>query len=250
MNRAEERPDRERIQPPGVQTEVPPVEDEIDLFDYIEVIVRRRWLIFWGVVACTLASILYIAITPERKIYRAEATVLPEAQPNFSNLQAGLLGQQQSLVLDVSRLHRLNLWLAQTLANVLKSYSLNRKVLQKVYQYTLEGEVCTTNLVEYFGVKTQRQAIDALLGAAEFNADAETGLLIIAIETRSSELSAAVANEYIAQLILYRQEKRQAQFQQQLTVMEQRISEIQKESEQAQEALINHGKPPALPGDC
>ena len=81
MNLSERDLNREKIQPSPAQPEAPPAEDEIDLFDYIEVIVRRRWLIFWAVVICALASFGYGR--SQRVSYRAEVNVLPSQERNL-----------------------------------------------------------------------------------------------------------------------------------------------------------------------
>ena len=55
------------------QAEIEPVE-EPDLLDYIEVIVRRRWMIFWGVLICVISSYIFAllekrSLPPERPFY-------------------------------------------------------------------------------------------------------------------------------------------------------------------------------------
>ena len=182
-------------------------------------IVRRRWLIFWGVVVCALAG--FVHAKQQVEVFRAEATVLPAEERDFLRLEGG--GQQpdrRSFYLDI-----------------LKSIPLNRRMVEKEYTYTLEGEAYTTNLLKYFQAKTLQQGINALLGAAEFTS--QGGILTIAVETRSPELSEAVANEYVAQLMEYNQEKLKDRIKDQLRFIEERKTEVQDSLAAVEERLID-----------
>ena len=197
----------------------PMMEDEIDLLDYVEVIVRRRWLIVWAVLVCAVAAVVYAKQQPQ--VFVAEATILPTDEQDFLNLGEGMQrGRQRSFYIDI-----------------LKSIPLNRSVLQKVYEYELDGIARRTDLMAYFDAKTVQRATDALLGAAEFKSD-QTGVITISVETGSGDLSAAVANMYVEQLISYNRDRRQVRIKEQLAFIETRLTEIQKELAQAEGGLV------------
>ena len=212
---------RERERLLAAQSEVLPIEDEIELLDYIEVMVRRRWLIILGTVLCALASFWFTYSKPA--MYRAEAMILPPEEQNYLNLsdQGRQTGRQSSYV------------------DILQGFSISRKVVQKVYPYELEGKEYNTNLLEYFGAQSVHQGVQALQGKAEFTSEKMGGGIKVVVGMRSPQLSAAVANEYIAQLISYNQEKRKKLFDEQLIFIEERVSEIQEELSQAEKNLVD-----------
>ncbi|MDA0748678.1 MAG: Wzz/FepE/Etk N-terminal domain-containing protein [bacterium] len=51
-------------------------EQEIDLSDYIRVILKRKWFIFIGTAICTLAALLLNALQPPVDVYEARASLL------------------------------------------------------------------------------------------------------------------------------------------------------------------------------
>ena len=215
----ESQPNPPRTSPPVPVYPDPLMEDEIDLLDYVEVIVRRRWLIVWAVLVCAVAAVVYAKQQPQ--VFVAEATILPADEQDFLNLGEGMQrGRQRSFYIDI-----------------LKSLPINRSVLQKVYAYELDGIAHRTDLMAYFDAKTVQRGIDALLGVAEFKSG-QTGVITISVETRSGDLSAAVANMYVEQLIFYNRDKRQMRIKEQLAFIENRLAEIQKELAQAEEALV------------
>ncbi|MCZ6635766.1 MAG: Wzz/FepE/Etk N-terminal domain-containing protein, partial [bacterium] len=205
-------------------------DDEIDLFDYVEQLARRRWLILCITCLFGLSGLLRDLLSSQPERFQAEATFMPEVNPGLLNLQF-----YQNLQVDISRLDRLNALLAGKLTGILKSFPLNRKVIQKTYTYTLNGQEQTTDLLSYFEVKTFPAAFKSIQNSIEFKPD--SGLITIIVQTRSPELSAAIANEFIHQLIAYQQEKYRAQFQQQLDVLKARQDELLKPLEQAEADL-------------
>lgn len=208
-----------RSHPLSVQPEAP-VEEEIDLLDYVEVVVRRRWMIFWSVFVC--AFVAYFHALTQPRIFQAEAIILTAEERGFLELGG-----------DPEQINHRSFYL-----DILKSTSLNRNILQKVYPYTLDGESYETTLLEYVKAKTLQGGTHALLGMAGFVSD-RSGVIAIVVETRSPELSAAVANQYVEQLILYNQEKQQAYTRSQLTFIEKRMAELQDELAGAEEALAD-----------
>jgi uncharacterized protein involved in exopolysaccharide biosynthesis len=192
-------------------------EEEIDLLDYVEVMVRHRWLIFWATVLCAVASVLYAYRQP--MVYQAEATFLPAEQQNYLNLGTQDQGTSHSFYL-----------------NILGSVSTSRNLLQKEFEYEEDGHPQISTLFNYFGAKSMQQAMGALEGIADFKAGS-SGIISIVVKMGSAQLAAAVANEYIAQLISYNTEKRGRQLKEQLAFIESRSKEIQQELGEAEEAL-------------
>ena len=152
-------------------------------------------------------------------VYEAEATFLPAEQQNYLNL-----GTQ-----DQSASHSFYL-------NILGSVSISRNVLHKEFKFEEDGQPQISTLSNYFGAQSMQQALGALEGSVGFKAGS-SGIISIAVKMGSAQLAAAVANEYIAQLISYNTEKRGRQLEEQLAFIKSRSKEIQQELGKAEEAL-------------
>ena len=215
---------KERIRVPRVEEEMGAM-DEIDLFDYIEVLVKRRWLIFFGVLVCVLTAFIYTLMLEQT--YKAEATVLPAEQRDYL---AHLLGSAETM-------SRKSFYL-----DILKSVPVGKAVLEKVYTYSIDGESRTENLMEYFQAKTIGGALRVLENIVAFKETRTTGVITLSATTRCPELSAAIANEYVEQLRIYNTERRKSQTGAQLEFIEKRLAEIKGELEKAEEHLIEFKK--------
>ena len=203
--------------------ELPPVEEEIDLLDYIEVLVRWRWLIFWGVAIGVLSAYIFASMQPE--VYEAEAIILPAEEQDYLDLRDGARqAVRQSFYLDI-----------------LESIPTSQKILRKEYRYELDGKTDSTSLLDYFELDSIQQGISALGEIAEFSSE-RTGVITIEVVTRSPQLSAAVANQYINQLQNYNREKREERIHNQLGFIEGRVSAIQDSLTKAEKALVKFKK--------
>ena len=208
--------DRDGERPPVAQPAMLE-EEEIDLLDYVEVMVRHRWLIFWATVLCAVVGVLYAYRQP--MVYQAEATLLPADQQDYLNLGMQDQGTSHSFYM-----------------NILESVTTSRNMLQKEFEYEEDGHPQISTLMNYFRAKTVQQALGALEGITNFKV-ISSGVITIGVKMGSAQLAAAVANEYIAQLIRYNAEKRGKQLKDQLAFIESRSEEIQQELGQAEEVL-------------
>ena len=199
--------------------------DEIDLFDYIEVLVKRRWLIFFGVFVCVLTTFIYTSTL--KQTYKAEATILPAEERDYLT---HLLG-------GVENVSRRSFYI-----DILKSVPVGKAVLEKMYAYPIDGENRTGNLIDYFQAKTVGGALRALEAIANFKETGNTGVITISATTTSPELSAEVANEYVEQLKIYNAERRKSQTKEQLEFIGKRLEEIKRELEKAEEDLTEFKK--------
>lgn len=235
MNQFEKKVPSDHIQP--LQADHLPIEDEIDLLDYLLVLVRWRWLIIGGSLLSAVAFFFYTQLFSHTPVYRAEASILSDAQSNVLNMQAAG-GQNQGMQIDITRLEILNERVATKLADILEGVSINQRIVQKTYSYTINGKKHNTDLLTFFKAKSLRSGIKTLLKNVKF--EAERSLVIITVEMQSPELSAAIANEYIEQLRIFQQEKFEAQLQRQLESIEHRRKELSLTLEQAEETLTQY----------
>ena len=154
---------QESIRPVSVHPEME-LEEEIELLDYLVVVVRRRWLVFWGTVLCGAAAGLLGLQQP--RMYRAEAIILAAQQVDYLDLSNGGSPLRRGLSQDLY-------------VSMLGSVPIGRKVLEEQYEYELDGAEWTTDLVAYFGAASWQEALDALEGAVDVESD-KTGTITIA----------------------------------------------------------------------
>ncbi|RKY62859.1 MAG: hypothetical protein DRP95_00445 [Candidatus Latescibacterota bacterium] len=201
--------------------------EEVDLFDYIEVLVKRRWLIVFGTAVCVLTTLIY-SLTAEKR-YKAEATILPAEERDYlAQLLGGAGGQPapgRSFYIDI-----------------LKSIPVTKAVLEKEYTYHVDGEERKGTLMEYFRARTVHQGIRALQDIAKFSEARNTGIITISVTTTSPDLSAAVANEYVRQLQIYNTERRKTRAKEQMEFIEKRLKEVKRELAEAEQKLADFKK--------
>ena len=198
------------------------VDDEIELLDYVVVVVRRRWLVFWGTVLCGASAGVFGLLQP--RMYRSEAVILAAQQVDYLDLSNG---GQSSLRRGLSQ---------DLYVSMLGSVPIGRKVLEGQYEYELDGEELTTDLVAYFGAESWQQALDALEGAVDVESD-KTGTITIAAEFESAQLAAGVANAFVEQLVAYNGVRQDRHIGDQVKFIENRTAEIQQELSLAEQAL-------------
>ena len=199
--------------------------EEVDLFDYIEVLVKRRWLIIFGTAVCVLSTLVY-SLTAEKK-YKAEASILPSEERDYlAQLLVGQAGGQPA--------PRTSVYI-----DILKSVPVMKAVLEKEYTYHLDGEEARGTLMEYFRAGTVHQGIRALEDISKFSQARNTGIITISVTTKSPELSAAVANEFVNQLQIYNTQRRRTRAKEQMEFIEKRLKEVKKELAEAERNLAD-----------
>jgi len=211
---------QESIRPVSVHPEMK-LEEEIELLDYLVVVVQRRWLVFWGTVLCGVAAGLFGLLQP--RMYRAEAIILAVQQVDYLDLSNGGSSLRRGLSQDLY-------------VSMLGSVPIGRKVLEEQYEYELDGAEWTTDLVAYFGAASWQEALDALEGAVDVESD-KTGTITIAAEFESARLASGVANAFVEQLVEYNGKRQERHIGAQVSFIENRTTEIQEELGQAEQAL-------------
>ena len=198
----------------------PPNHDDVDLLDHIEVLVRRRWQVILGTLLCMLSAAAFVS--QEIEVFRAKAIILPADTFDYLDLvrvPTPIL-PKQSFYLDI-----------------LESTPISRKVLDKTYTYEGQNGETRSTLFAYFNTKSPDIGLRRLRRIVDFEAK-RTGVITITTETRSPRLSAAVANEYVAQLKGYQQRTRRVRVDNQTTFMDQRLKTIESELDSLQQALV------------
>lgn len=142
--------------------------EDTEFLDYILILFRYRWLIFWTVGLCTAGILLYAS--QQEPEFQAVATIYTQQQDRSSSVLSG----------EVTR----------------------RNVVRKLYQYERDGETHVVDLTEILGGGSEQRAIQALQGMVRFLPSAERQYVTsIVVTSLSPQLSAIVANEYVLQLL-------------------------------------------------
>ena len=198
---------------------LPRPEDEVELLDYIEVLVRRRWLIFWVTTCCVALATGHVALQTEA--FRSEAIILPSDSHDYLDLTNNPQRRdRQSFYVDI-----------------LESTSLSRQVLLNAYDYHLDGVPVQGDLLLYFELTSLHRGFEALEGVTEFDSE-RSGVVTISATTRSPKLSAQIANEYVSQLRLYNQRTHRALVDSQLVFMSGRLNEIRGQLDSLHQELV------------
>ena len=107
-----------------------------------------------------------------------------------------------------------------------------RGVVSTVYRFHLDGRNVTSDLVGYYGVNSPDTAIGVAKGIADLTkhitagADLKTGVVHVEVETKSAELSAAVAAKILELINRYDTETRQTQAGEERRFLEARLDEM------------------------
>ena len=173
-------------------------DDEIDLFEYVSLLWRRKWLIiFITLICCSVA--IYYALYVAEEIFESKTTLMPlksSAGGGLSSLRsivpAGLgfnlpVGQGEA---HVNRF--INILNSRTITEVVAK-ELN--LIDQLYPSLSEEEKSLP--------KTYEQMIRSMQVELVSISDNKKGLLIISCNTTSASLSADIANTYVKHLKNY-----------------------------------------------
>lgn len=142
--------------------------EDTEFLDYILVLFRYRWLIFWTVGLCTAGILLYAS--QQDLEFQSVATIYTQQQDRSSSILSG----------EVTR----------------------RNVVRKLYQYERDGETHVVDLTEILGDGSEQRAVQALQGMVRFLPSPDQQYVTsIVVTSPSPQLSAIVANAYVLQLL-------------------------------------------------
>lgn len=159
-------------------------EDEINLIDYLIVLLKWKKLI----IGITLATLVITAITAlvMPKIYRAESRILPPRQ-NGAGMAAHLLSQAGGAVPGLSGMLG-----ASNQSDIYTGMLQSRTVLDAV--------ISRFDLKRTYRVKTFEDARKKLTQRADVQADAKSTVIVISVEDNEPQRAADMANAFVEEL--------------------------------------------------
>lgn len=209
----------ERTQPPA---------DEVDLLDYLYVLIKRRKMILRNTILATFLMALVSFFLP--KTYTASTTLLPPDEGENQGLK-GLLANSPASFLNIPGVATSS---SELFVEILKSRSVANKVLSREYRY--KGE--DSNLYRIFDEESHEEATRQLHEKSTISSN-EQGIIQVSVELGDPELSAQVANAFIAALDSVNQEKSFSKAKNSRRYIEQQLKVTETSLRQASEALAD-----------
>jgi uncharacterized protein involved in exopolysaccharide biosynthesis len=206
--------------------------EEIHLIDYVNVILKRRWLIVVGV----FISVLLTGIISKRMppVFTASAKFLPSKNPDMISRMGTLVGGGKVETFEDNVT-------SEYYTELLKSSPfLERIAGKKFLNRKFGGEV---DLISYYKIEegndTLRlvKATGAISGSLKVSIDRNTKVIILSYSTNEPELSAAIVNAFVDELIIYNQDIRDTKAKQNRIFIERQLDENQKLLKKAEDEL-------------
>ncbi|MFQ5559444.1 MAG: GumC family protein [Nitrospinota bacterium] len=161
-----------------------PDEKEINLFDLLQVLLRRKLILF---VITTLFFVGSVAVSLQLpEIYQSKGTILPPDKQSGSasllaNLGGGLGGMFAGNLLGGGS--KSDLWVS-----ILRSRTIAKNVVERL------------DLVTLYKVKSESEAIEKLGGASAVTMNKKDGIITVSVEDRVPEKAAEIVGTYFDEL--------------------------------------------------
>lgn len=193
--------------------------EEINILDYWRVIKNNRRLIIGGTFLVVLAAGVVSLLLP--RIYLAEASILPPAKENrvglLSALSALPMGGQMLPLMGQSGIGGYYL-------PILKSRTVAVQIIREL------------ELIKKYEAENMEEAVKYLEKASQLTQDKE-GPIRIAVQAKSDDLAARIANTYIKALQDYIDQNTVFEARQNRIFIEGQLTETKEKLHQAEEAL-------------
>ena len=170
--------------------------DEIDLLDYVNVLIKRRRMIFRNTMLAGVAIAVLSFLL--QSTYTATTTLLPPDEGE----QQGLRGLVANTPISMLSLPGIPASSSEIFVEILKSRSVAEGVLKRKYQYKNK----TQDLYEIWDLESKEKAVDRLQKNAKIFSN-EQGIIQISVESKDPKLAAQVANVFADELDNVNQEK-------------------------------------------
>ncbi|MFQ6115424.1 MAG: GumC family protein [bacterium] len=201
--------------------------DEIDLFDYLNVIIKRRRMIIRNSLIAALFMAVVSMFLPST--YTATTTLLPPDEGN----QQGLRGLLSNSPISVLNLPAMQATSSEIFVEILKSRTVREGVLKRKYDYKNKHQ----NLLQIWDLEQSKQkALKRLQKKSRILAN-EQGIIEISVELKDPELAAQVANTFAAELDKVNQEKSLSKAKNSRIYIEEQLKTTEESLKKASEAL-------------
>ena len=202
-----------------------PQTDEVTLFDYWQVISKRKWGIIALCAVMTMGTLVVSFLLP--KIYESTATLLPQLESNngvglgalFASGAASSAAQSLGISLPGSPATPTDVFTA-----MLKSRIMADDIIRRF------------NLMEHYETKTMHDARGSLEGATRIVVTKEK-VIKVAVEDKDPQLASDIANFYVSNLDRLNQTLSVSKARENRKFIEQRVAETQTALVKVEDAL-------------
>jgi len=202
-----------------------PQTDEVTLFDYWQVISKRKWGIIALCAVMTMGTLVVSFLLP--KIYESTATLLPQLESNngvglgalFASGAASSAAQSLGISLPGSPATPTDVFTA-----MLKSRIMADDIIRRF------------NLMEHYETKTMHDARVGLEGATRIVVTKEK-VIKVAVEDKDPQLASDIANFYVSNLDRLNQTLSVSKARENRKFIEQRVAETQTALVKVEDAL-------------
>jgi len=210
-------------------------EEEIHLINYLNVVLKRRWLIIIGVFFCVVFTGIYSKTRPP--VFTASAKFLPSRNPEMTSRMGTLIGTSgriESFENNVT---------SEYYTEILKSSPFLERIANKKFLSKKLGE--EVDLISYYEVEADNEterlikATRTINESLKISTDRTTKVVSISYSTKDPGLSAAIANAFVEELIKYNQDIRDTKSKQNREFIENQLEENRKLLKKAEAELAD-----------
>ena len=207
--------------------------EEVNLINYVNILLKKRWLIILGVFFCVLVTGIYSKTRSPQ--YTASAKFLPSRNPEMTSRMGTLIGTSgrvETIENNVTSAYYTEL---------LKSSPFLERIVQRKFFVKNKGE--EVDLVSFYGDEIEKgtdrlsRVIDTVGKQLETSTQRTTNVITISYSTGEPELSAAIVNAFLEELIRYNQDMKDNKARQNREFIENQLEENRKLLKEAEESL-------------
>jgi uncharacterized protein involved in exopolysaccharide biosynthesis len=197
------------------------MERDMELKDYLGVIMKWRKIIVFNVIVITVMAAGISLVLPKK--YTSATTLLPPVeQPEMAGIST-LLGGGLGAVASMAGLPGMT-----TTSDVFGKILDSRKVMEEVIK--------RCNLMDEYGAENMEEAVEGLSGATSVEIYPE-GVIAISVEASRAALAADIANTYAEELDRFNQEVNMTRGKKNRIFIEDRLEKVKKDLRAAGESL-------------
>ena len=212
-----------------------PVSGEVHLIDYINVLLKWRWLIIAGVLLCVLTTgVMSKKMTPA---FTASARFLPSRSPEMVSRMGTLIGaggKIEGIEENVT---------SEFYSELLKSNVFLERLAQRQFNSRkMGGEV---DLATYYKIKSidetekRIKTLRAVAKSLKVSIDRNTKIVTVSYSTSEPTLSAEIVNAILEELVRYNQDIRDSKAKLNRVFIEKQLAETQELLRRAEAELAD-----------
>lgn len=207
--------------------------EEVNFINYVNILLKKRWLIILGVFFCVLATGIYSKTRSPQ--YTASAKFLPSKNPEMTSRMGTLIGTSgrvESIESNVTSAYYTEL---------LKSSPFLERIVKRKFFIKKKGE--EVDLISFYGNEIEKgeeplnRVINTVGQQLQTSTQRTTNVITISYSTGEPELSASIVNAFLEELIKYNQDMKDNKAKQNREFIENRLEENRKLLKEAEESL-------------